>query len=69
MLFRSVELVVPDGRIIYLSEEDERAEGEEGREKRELWWAFRGAGITVAIVTRIRVKAYQVGLVYSGNLI
>lgn len=64
-----VELVVPDGRIIYLSEEDERAEGEEGREKRELWWAFRGAGITVAIVTRIRVKAYQVGLVYSGNLI
>lgn len=64
-----VELVVPDGRIIHLCEEDERTEGEEAREKRELWWAFRGAGITVSIVTRIRVKAYQVGLVYSGNLI
>lgn len=67
------ELVLMDGRIMHLSSEDEREEqadeSEEVKEKRDLWWAFRGAGITIGIVTRIRVKAFKVGLVYSGNLI
>lgn len=66
------EMVLPDGRIIYLREMSEQpplGETEEDREMRELWWAFRGAGTTMGIITRVRAKAFQTGLVYSGNLI
>ncbi|KAK4705751.1 hypothetical protein P7C70_g451, partial [Phenoliferia sp. Uapishka_3] len=57
------EIVLPDGRIIFLNE-DVKSE-----EERDLWWAFRGAGLAMGIVTRLRVKAFRVGLVFSGNLI
>ncbi|KAL8286269.1 hypothetical protein RQP46_004757 [Phenoliferia psychrophenolica] len=58
------EVVLPDGRIVYLTEEDDMSD-----EMKDLWWAFRGAGVAMGIVTRLRVKAYRVGLVFSGNLI
>lgn len=74
-----VEMVLADGRIVYLhppSEEDStdsttiQAElTEEEIEQRDLWWAFRGAGTTLGIVTRLRAKAFKVGLVFSGNVI
>lgn len=65
------EMVLPDGRIFYLREIDEERDddSDEIQEMREMWWAFRGAGLTFGIITRVRVKAYHTGLVYSGNLI
>lgn len=66
-----VEMVMPDGRIVYLQEMGEEGSDEsaEVQEKRELWWAYRGAGLALGIITRVRAKAYHTGLVYSGNLI
>lgn len=75
-----VELVLPDGRVVYLSPPVSESnpgspvdgasdETQSTTEEEELWWAFRGAGLALAIVTRVRVKAFRVGLVYSGNLI
>lgn len=61
-----VEMVLPDGEIVRLLDREGEEQSERGR---ELWWAFRGAGVTIGIVTKLRVKAFKVPLVYSGNLI
>ena len=69
------EVVLPDGRIVYLSDSiDEQAQREnlspdEVEELKDLWWAFRGAGVAMGIITRVRCHAFKVGPVYSGNLI
>lgn len=65
-----VEMVLADGRIMYLTEPStqEPVTAEE-KEQCDLWWAFKGAGTALGIVTRLRAKAFKVGLVYSGNLI
>ena len=66
-----VEMVLPSGRILYLKEMGEVQEGEdeETQEMRRMWWAYRGAGLALGIITRVRAKAFHTGLVYSGNLI
>ena len=66
-----VEMVLPSGRILYLKEMGEVQEGEdeETQEMRRMWWAYRGAGLALGIITRVRAKAFHIGLVYSGNLI
>ena len=66
-----VEMVLPSGQILYLKEMGEVQEGEdeETQEMRRMWWAYRGAGLALGIVTRVRAKAFHIGLVYSGNLI
>lgn len=71
-----VELVLASGRILYLKDPSTfpplapgESMSEEEREQREIWWGFKGAGTTLGIVTRLRSKAFKVGLVFSGNLI
>ncbi|KDQ56289.1 hypothetical protein JAAARDRAFT_36463 [Jaapia argillacea MUCL 33604] len=54
-----VEMVIPDGRIVYVSE----------KENSDLWWGMRGAGPAFGIVTRYKAKAYPVPVVFAGNLI
>ncbi|TDL16930.1 hypothetical protein BD410DRAFT_794846 [Rickenella mellea] len=54
-----VEMVLADGRIVYVSE----------NEHPDLWWAIRGAGPAFGVVTRYKVKAYPVPVVFAGNLI
>lgn len=102
------EIVLADGRLARLHEDEDEEEQEEGpdmngkdikmvdgdvdipfgavveeedrarssgtvklskEELRDLWWAFRGAGTCFGIITKLRVKAYPVGMVFSGNLI
>ncbi|KAG6883137.1 hypothetical protein C0993_007652 [Termitomyces sp. T159_Od127] len=47
------------GRIVIINEE----------EHPDLWWAIRGAGPALGIVTRYKAKAYPVPVVFAGNLI
>ncbi|KAG6849356.1 hypothetical protein H0H93_009139 [Arthromyces matolae] len=54
-----VEMVLADGRIVIVNEE----------EHPDLWWAIRGAGPTLGIVTRYKAKAYPVPVVFAGNLL
>ncbi|EAU91190.2 FAD linked oxidase domain-containing protein [Coprinopsis cinerea okayama7 len=54
-----VEMVLADGRVVVVSES----------EHPDLWWALRGAGTTLGIVTRYKAKAYPVPVVFAGNLI
>lgn len=54
-----MEMVLADGRIVVVSEE----------EHPELWWAIRGAGPAFGIITRYKVKAFPVPVVFAGNLI
>ncbi|KAG6853666.1 hypothetical protein C0991_002464 [Blastosporella zonata] len=54
-----VEMVMADGRILIINEE----------EHPDLWWALRGAGPTLGVVTRYKAKAFPVPVVFAGNLI
>ncbi|KAL5512481.1 hypothetical protein ACEPAG_3134 [Sanghuangporus baumii] len=54
-----VEMVLADGSIIYVNEE----------EHPDLWWALRGAGPAFGVVTRYKAKAFPVPIVFAGNLI
>ncbi|KAG6808697.1 hypothetical protein H0H92_003229 [Tricholoma furcatifolium] len=54
-----VEMVLADGRIVIVNEQ----------EHPDLWWAIRGAGPTLGIVTRYIAKAYPMPVVFAGNLI
>ncbi|KAI0941510.1 hypothetical protein AcW1_003384 [Taiwanofungus camphoratus] len=54
-----VEMVLADGRIVIVSEEDDP----------DLWWAMRGAGPAFGIVTRYKARAFPVPVVFAGNLI
>lgn len=53
------EMVLADGRIVVVSE----------NEHPDLWWALRGAGTALGVVTRYKAKAYPVPVVFAGNLI
>ncbi|KAG2129849.1 uncharacterized protein EDB93DRAFT_1095139 [Suillus bovinus] len=53
------EVVLADGRIIFVSH----------KEHPELWWALRGAGPALGVVTRYKARAYPVPVVFAGNLI
>ena len=65
-----VEMVLADGRIVWVGEG-----GKYGgawlpnEDPNEVWWAMRGAGSILGIITRFRAKAYYMPSVYAGNLI
>ena len=54
----AVELVTPDGRLV-------RADGEH---EPELFWAIRGGGGSVGVVTALEMKLYRVPELYAGAL-
>ena len=71
------EMVLADGQIVVVNEEDDPGECATvylslylaDRSIQDLWWAMRGAGPAFGIVTRYKVKAYPVPIVFAGNLI
>ncbi|KAF9262681.1 hypothetical protein L218DRAFT_903717 [Marasmius fiardii PR-910] len=54
-----VEMVLADGRIVIVNR----------HEHSDLFWAIRGAGSAFGVVTRYKVKAFPVPVVFAGNLI
>ncbi|KAF9486078.1 hypothetical protein BDN70DRAFT_870593 [Pholiota conissans] len=54
-----VEMVLADGRIIIVNENDYP----------DLWWGLRGAGSCLGIATRYKAKAFPVPVVFAGNLL
>lgn len=70
-----VEMVLADGRIVFINEEEHPGEVVCQFDciridcLVDLWWAIRGAGPALGIVTRYKAKAYPVPVVFAGNLI
>jgi hypothetical protein len=54
-----VEMVTADGQILIVNENDHP----------DLWWALRGAGPALGVVTRYKAKAFPVPVVFEGNLL
>ncbi|KAJ6578904.1 hypothetical protein DFH09DRAFT_908914 [Mycena vulgaris] len=54
-----VEMVLADGRIVIVNKD----------EHPDLWWALRGAGPALGVVTRYKAKAFPVPVVFAGNLL
>ncbi|KZT27143.1 hypothetical protein NEOLEDRAFT_1146685 [Neolentinus lepideus HHB14362 ss-1] len=54
-----MEVVLADGTIVIASQDSHP----------DLWWALRGAGPAFGVITRYKVKAYPVPVVFAGNLI
>lgn len=63
------EVVLADGRIVWLGQNGHQGEFKDGEDPDDLWWALRGAGPSLGVVTRIRSKAYYLPSVYAGNFI
>lgn len=63
------EVVLADGRVVWVGSEGHHGEFKEGENPDDLWWAIRGAGSAMGVVTRMRAKAYYVPSVYAGNFI
>jgi FAD/FMN-containing dehydrogenase len=63
------EVVLADGRIVWLGTDGHHGEFKDGESADDLWWAIRGAGSSFGIVTRLRSKAYYLPSVYAGNFI
>lgn len=64
------ELVLSDGRIVWVGEDGRHGgEWKDDEHPREVWWALRGAGATLGVITRFRAKAYYIPSVYAGNFI
>ena len=63
------EIVLADGRIIYVSEDSHSGEWNADEDPRDVWYALRGAGAMLGVVTRFRAKAFYLPSVYAGNLI
>lgn len=63
------EVVLADGRIVWVGADGHHGDFKEDEKPDDLWWAIRGAGSAMCIVTRIRSKAYYVPSVYAGNFI
>lgn len=63
------EVVLADGRIVWVGENSASGEWKEGEDPRELWWGLRGAGAALGVVTRFRTKAFYVPAVFAGNFI
>ncbi|OCF45935.1 hypothetical protein I317_00022 [Kwoniella heveanensis CBS 569] len=65
-----VEMVLSDGRIVWVGQGGTKGgDWKEGEDPEEVWWAIKGAGAILGVVTRIRAKAYYLPSVYAGNLI
>ncbi|OCF72836.1 hypothetical protein I204_06065 [Kwoniella mangroviensis CBS 8886] len=65
-----VEMVLADGRIVWLGQDGKKGGGwKDNEDPEEVWWAVRGAGAIIGVVTRFRAKAYYLPSVYAGNLI
>ncbi|KAG9009848.1 hypothetical protein FRB94_013535 [Tulasnella sp. JGI-2019a] len=54
-----VEMVLADGKIIVVNED----------EYPDLFWAMRGAGTAYGIVTRYKMKAFPISVVFAGNIV
>lgn len=70
-----VEMVLADGRIVIVNENDHSGTSSLSVRSRsltrllDLWWALRGAGSALGIATRYKAKAFPVPVVFAGNLI
>ncbi|WVQ96431.1 hypothetical protein IAU59_003536 [Kwoniella sp. CBS 9459] len=65
-----VEMVLSDGRIVWVGQGGRKGgDWKDGEDPEEVWWAIKGAGAILGVVTRIRAKAYYLPSVYAGNLI
>ncbi|WWC70851.1 uncharacterized protein I206_104803 [Kwoniella pini CBS 10737] len=65
-----VEMVLADGRIVWLGQGGQKGgDWKDDEDPEEVWWAVRGAGAILGVVTRFRAKAYYLPSVYAGNLI
>lgn len=60
----AAEIVLASGRVVRLE-----GEPEPGSEEERLWWMFRGCGTALGVVTRVRCRAFKIGLVYAANII
>ncbi|KAF7289245.1 FAD-binding PCMH-type domain-containing protein [Mycena indigotica] len=54
-----MEMILADGRIVIVNKDSHP----------DLWWAARGAGPALGVVTRYKAKAYPVPVVFAGNLL
>lgn len=65
-----VELVLPDGRIVWVGENGRYGgEWKDNEDPNEVWWGVRGAGAVLGVITRYRAKAHYLPSVYAGNMI
>lgn len=64
-----VEVVLADGRIVWLGADGHHGDFKEDEDPEDLWFAMRGAGSSFGVVTRLRSKAFYVPSVYAGNFI
>ena len=65
-----IEMVLADGRIVWVGEGGKYGgDWRPDEDPNEVWWAMRGAGSVLGIITRFRTKAYYMPSVYAGNLI
>lgn len=71
-----VEMVLADGRIVIVNENDYPGmlfspifNSMLTIYVLDLWWALRGAGPSFGVATRYKAKAFPVPLVFAGNLI
>jgi FAD/FMN-containing dehydrogenase len=63
------EVVLADGRIVWLGAAGHQGNFKDDENPDDLWWAIRGAGSSFGVVTRLRTKAYYLPSVYAGNFI
>lgn len=56
-----VEIVCIDGTIKKLNEEVAKSE----KDAQELWWAVRGAGVCLGVVTKLTMRTYPVQVVHK----
>ncbi|CAM9169939.1 unnamed protein product [Chrysoparadoxa australica] len=56
--FVSAEMVLPDGRVISVTDETEP----------ELFWAIRGAGTNFGVITKLTMKAHEVSTAYGVGM-
>ena len=64
------ELVLADGRIVWIGEGGKKGgDWREDEDPEEVWWALRGAGAILGVVTRFRAKAFYLPSVFAGNMI
>jgi FAD/FMN-containing dehydrogenase len=63
------EVVLADGRIVWVGQDSASGEWKEGEDPRELWWGLRGAGAALGVVTRFKTKAFYIPSVFAGNFI
>ncbi|WWD18528.1 hypothetical protein CI109_102981 [Kwoniella shandongensis] len=64
------EMVLADGRIVWVGQGGAKGgDWKDEEDPEEVWWAIRGAGAVIGVVTRLRAKAFYLPSVYAGNLI